>query len=56
MFARIQGSPVACVKQEVRITDHSGLVGLILLEPITSYTVHNSYRPHSIESNHSEPT
>lgn len=56
MFARIQGSPVACIKQEVKITDHSGLVGLILHEPVMSYTLLNSCRPHFIGPNGGEPT
>lgn len=28
VFSKIQGSPVSCIKEEVKMTDHSGLVGL----------------------------
>lgn len=56
MFARIQESPVACTTQEVKITDHSGLIGLILHEPIMSYTMHNSCSFPSTNSSGSETT
>lgn len=42
MFGKIQGSSVACIKEEIKITDHSGLIGLIFHESIMSYTLHNS--------------